>query len=97
MSVLHLPNGAADDEAVHVELHSVEKRELQLKLGTGLQLTLRDDDPVLEISVDGGDPLLVVERDGAVMLRNLRMEADGTVKLESDGEVTIKGSRLNLN
>ncbi len=37
-SILHLPLDAGDDDAVHWELHSGDKREITLKLGKGLEL-----------------------------------------------------------
>ena len=37
-AVLHLPLGAADDDAVHIELQSGDTRELVVKLGNGLEV-----------------------------------------------------------
>ena len=48
-AVLHLPLGASDDSAVHIELKSGDARELSVKLGSALTFVLRDDDPVVEI------------------------------------------------
>src|SRR5690606_28894169 len=48
-SVIHLPLGAENDDAVHLELLSGDKREVLLTLGKGLTLTLKDDDPVIEV------------------------------------------------
>ena len=52
-AILHLPLGAGDDDAVHVELHSGSTRKAIVKLGSGLELTLQDDDPVITIDVGG--------------------------------------------
>ena len=105
-AILHLPLGAGDDDAVHWELHSGDKREIVLKLGGGLELNLRDDDPVVELSVDGGKATLKIERDGAVTLEsngNLKvkgaevsLEGD-SIKVEASGELNLKGAKVNLN
>lgn len=106
-AILHLPLGAGDDDAVHWELHSGDKREIVLKLGKGLEIALRDDDPVVELSVDGGKAALKIERDGAVTLEckgDLKVQGEGDVKLagksitvEASGELNLKGSKVNLN
>lgn len=105
-AILHLPLGAGDGDAVHWELHSGDKREIVLKLGGGLELNLRDDDPVVELSVDGGKATLKIERDGAVTLEsqgNLKvkgadvsLEGD-SIKVEATGELNLKGAKVNLN
>ena len=105
-AILHLPLDAGDDDAVHWELHSGDKREIVLKLGGGLELNLRDDDPVVELSVDGGKATLKIERDGAVTLEsqgNLKvkgadvsLEGD-SIKVEATGELNLKGAKVNLN
>ena len=64
-AILHLPLDAADSDAVHMELHSGDRRELVLKLGDGVTLNIRDDDPVVELSVDNGKATITVARDGA--------------------------------
>lgn len=105
-AILHLPLDAGDDDAIHWELHSGDKREIVLKLGGGLELNLRDDDPVVELSVDGGKATLKIERDGAVTLEsqgNLKvkgadvsLEGD-SIKVEATGELNLKGAKVNLN
>ena len=77
-----------------------------MKLGKGLTATLRDDDPVIELGVDGDKATLKIERDGAVTLESqgdLKVKA-GDVKLEgkgitieASGELNLKGSKVNLN
>ena len=105
-AILHLPLDAGDDDAVHVELHSGDERELTLKLGKGLALTLRDDDPVVELKVDGGKATLKIERDGAVsvqsqgklLLKAEDMKLEGTsISVEASGELKLKGATVNIN
>lgn len=105
--ILHLPLAAGDDDAVHVELHSGDKRELTLKLGSALTLVMKDDDPVIEIDVDGGKAVVQIARDGAVTLEsqgNLGIKAGGDVKLEGNavtieaqGDLKLKGATVNIN
>ncbi len=107
-AILHLPLGAGGEDAVHWELHSGDKREIVLKLGKGLELALRDDDPVIELGVDGGKATIKIERDGAVTLESkgdLKVTGEGDIKLEgkksitveATGELNLKGSKVNLN
>lgn len=98
-AVVHLPLDAADDEAVHFELHSGETRELVLKMGSGVEVSLRDDDPVVELKVDGGKATLRIDRDGAVTLESQgKVEMKGSeVSIEAQGTLTLKGSTVNIN
>ena len=105
-AVWHLPPDAAENDAVHAELVSGDQRELVLKLGKGLTLNLRDDDPVVELSVDGGKATLTIARDGAITIESkgdLSIKANGVelkgaeINIESDGPLNIKGSVINLN
>lgn len=105
-AILHLPLGAEEGDAVHVELRSGDRRELVFQLGEGLAATLRDDDPVIELSVDGGKAKLTVGRDGTVTLESegdLQVKA-GDVKLEgkaisikASGDLKLEGATINLN
>jgi uncharacterized protein involved in type VI secretion and phage assembly len=105
-AVLHLPLDAGEGDAVHLELHSGATREVVFQLGKGLAVTLRDDDPVIELSVDGGKATVRIDRDGAVTLEGqgkLAIKA-GDVQLDGDaitiqasGELNLKGSKINLN
>jgi uncharacterized protein involved in type VI secretion and phage assembly len=97
-AILHLPLGAGDDDAVHAELHSGDKRELILKLGKGLTLNLRDDDPAVELDVDG-KAKLKIDKDGAVTLEsNGKVELKGSeITVEAQGKLTLKGSTVNIN
>src|SRR5918995_1710327 len=82
-AITHLPLGAEDGDAVHIELHSGETRDLVFKLGSGIEVNVRDDDPVVELKVDGGKATLQIDRDGAVVL-------------ESRGNVELKGSEISI-
>ncbi|MCP4115978.1 MAG: Rhs element Vgr protein [Desulfobacteraceae bacterium] len=98
--ILHLPPGAGDSDAVHAELHSGDSREFNLKLGNGLELNLKDDDPVVEIKVDGGKGVVAIARDGAITIESrgdLNMTGGGSINIEASGELNLKGSVINLN
>lgn len=99
-AIMHLPLGAGDSDAVHAELHSGDSRQLILKLGDGLELNLKDDDPVVEIKVDGGKGSVAIARDGAITIESqadINMKGGGSINIEASGEMNIKGSVINLN
>lgn len=96
-AVLHLPLGASDDSAVHIELKSGDARELSVKLGSALTFVLRDDSPLVEI--DAGQAKVTIERDGAVAVKTsgkLELKAS-EIKIEAQGKLTLKGATVNIN
>jgi uncharacterized protein involved in type VI secretion and phage assembly len=105
-AILHLPLGAGDSDAVHIELHSGATRELAITLGDGISLNIRDDDPVMELSINGGSATLKLDRDGAVTLEsqgdisvkggNVSMEGN-EITIKAQGQLTLKGQAINLN
>ena len=98
--VLHLPLGAGDADAVHIEVTSKDARSVVLKLGNGLEATLQDDDPVLALRVAGGKATVEVSRDGAIAVEssgNVEMKANGNIKIEAQGQLTLKGATVNIN
>ena len=97
--ITHLPLGAEDGDAVHVELHSGEKRELVFKLGSGVEVNVRDDDPVVELKVDGGKLTLQVDRDGTVALESQgNVELKGNeISIEAQSQLNLKGGTVNIN
>jgi len=98
-AVLHLPLGAGDSDAVHVELESGDARRLVLKLGNGLELTLADDDPAVKVDVGGGSATVEIAKDGGVKLQSngsLELKA-GEIKVEAQGQLTLKGATVNIN
>jgi uncharacterized protein involved in type VI secretion and phage assembly len=97
--ILHLPLGAGDSDAVHMELQSGDSRSIDLKLGSGLSIKLQDDDPAVEVQVDGGKAKLTIGKDGAVTLET---QGDINVKgnqitIEAQGQLNLKGATVNLN
>jgi phage baseplate assembly protein gpV len=98
-AITHLPLGAEDSDAVHIELHSGETRELVFKLGSGIEINVRDDDPVVELKVDGGKLTLQVDRDGAVALESQgKVELKGNeISIEAQGQLNLKGGTVNIN
>jgi phage baseplate assembly protein gpV len=98
-AITHLPLGAEDGDAVHVELHSGDTRELVFKLGSGIEVNVRDDDPVVELKVDGGKLTLRLDRDGAVALESQgNVELKGNeISIEAQGQLNLKGGTVNIN
>jgi uncharacterized protein involved in type VI secretion and phage assembly len=98
-AILHLPLGAEDSDAVHIELHSGDRRELVFKLGGGIEVNVRDDDPVVELKADGDKATLRIDRDGAVTLESQgKVQIRGTeIVVEAQGQLNLKGSTVNIN
>jgi hypothetical protein len=98
-AVLHLPLGAEDADAVHAEIRSGDARELVLKLGTGLVVSLRDDDPAIEVDVAEGKAKLSIGQDGAITLESSgNVSFKGTeIAIEASGQLTLKGATVNIN
>jgi uncharacterized protein involved in type VI secretion and phage assembly len=98
-SITHLPLGAADSGAVHIELHSGDTRELVFKLGSGIEVNVRDDDPVVELKVDGGKATLRIDRDGAVTLESQgKVQIKGSeIAIEAQSQLNLKGGTVNIN
>ncbi len=97
-AVLHLPLGASDDDAVHVELHSGSTRKAILKLGSGLEVTVQDDDPVISVDV-GGNAGLTIGKDGAVSIKSqgdVKLQGN-EISIEAQGKLTLKGATVNIN
>jgi phage baseplate assembly protein gpV len=103
---LHLPLGTDDAEAVRLTVASVEERSLALNLGSGLEVQLKDDDPVIVLSVDGGKAELTIARDGGVEVSSkgdLKLTAnnltvEGTeITIEGKSELKLKGGVVKLN
>ena len=97
-SIVHLPLGASESDAVHLELLSGDTREIVIKLGTGVSINIRDDDPVVELNVDGGKATVQIDRDGAVKVESkgdLQMKAN-KIKLEAQGELSVEGATVKI-
>jgi uncharacterized protein involved in type VI secretion and phage assembly len=97
-AVLHLPLGASDDQAVHLELHSGDARKAVVKLGSALELTAQDDDPVVKLDL-GGKASLTIGKDGAIGVESQGdVELKGTkITIEAQGQLTLKGATVNIN
>lgn len=81
-SILHLPFDASDSDAVHIEINSDGKREINIKLGSGVEINLRDDDPAVKIAVGSS--------------ATVQIDSDGAIKLESQGKIAIKGNEVTI-
>jgi phage baseplate assembly protein gpV len=97
--VLHLPAAASNDEALRVVVSEASPAGVKLTLGSALELTLSDDDPVVKIDV-GGNASVSIERSGAVTLESkgdLTLKGSANVSIEAGAELKLKGSIINLN
>lgn len=98
--ITHLPLGAGDSDATRIELYHGERREIVVTLGDGLSLTLKDDDPVLEVVVDGSQAALTMERDGTITLKGngtLSLESGGDLTVKAGGTLTLQGAKVDIN
>jgi uncharacterized protein involved in type VI secretion and phage assembly len=98
-AILHLPLGASDDQAVHVELHSGDTRKAIIKVGSGLDVTVQDDDPVVKVDV-AGQAGLSIGTDGSVSIESqtaISIKSAADVKIEASGQLTLKGAAVNIN
>lgn len=105
-AILHLPLGAGDADAVHLEASSVDRRELLVRVGGALELRLTDDDPVVQLDVGGGKATLTIDSDGSVTLASnadLTLEGNSVtisgnqIAIEATGTVDVSGAAINLN
>ena len=97
-AILHLPLGASDDQAVHVEVHS-DTRKAIVKLGSGLDLTVQDDDPVVKVDV-AGQATVEIGKDGSIKIESqtdISIKGGSDVKIEASGQLTLKGATVNIN
>ena len=106
-AIMHLPLGAGDSDAVHIELHSGDTRELIIKLGKAISIDIKDDDPVIQVDVDNGKAKLQIDRDGAITIEsggdlkikgnNISMEGQGSIDIKASGQMNLKGATVNIN
>ncbi|MDW4498767.1 phage baseplate assembly protein V [Sulfitobacter sp. D35] len=103
---LRLPADGGDGEGVDLHVSSADTASATVKLGSSLELVLKDDDPVVSIDVGGGQAQLSIDSDGTLTLKsNKAVVLDGTeltfkgttVAVEAQGELTLKGAIINLN
>jgi hypothetical protein len=83
---------------VHVEVHS-DTRKAIVKLGSGLDLTVQDDDPVVKVDV-AGQATLQIGKDGSIKIESqtaISIKGGSDVKIEASGQLTLKGATVNIN
>lgn len=99
VALMHLPQGASEDSAARVELNTRDKLSLAIKIGSSMELTLQDDDPVVNIDV-GGSAKFTIESDGTITLEgqnNIVMKGSADINIEAGGQLNLKGAKINLN
>lgn len=103
---LRLPGDAGDGDGVDVHVKSADTALTTLKLGSSLEITLQDDDPVVSIDVGGGQAEISIASDGTLTLKSqkdLVLEGNevtikGTnITAEAQAQMTLKGGVINLN
>lgn len=96
--VWHLPAGADDGSAAHLELTSGDTPALLVRLGSGLEVQLTDDDPALRIDV-GGQAEVVIGSDGAITLESAGdvVVKGNQVSIEAAAKLVLKGATVDIN
>jgi len=98
--VTHLPSGAADDEAVHLELNSGDSKSVVINIGSTIKLTLVDDDPAVTLDVGDGATTLSISQGGEVVIdcqSDLKFSSAGNIEFEASGDMNLTGATINLN
>lgn len=97
--VFNLPAGEDAGSALHLELNESGPMSLKLNIGSAVELTLQDDDPVVKLDV-GGNAALSIDRSGAVTIESngdMNLKGAGNVQIEAGGQLNLKGAVINLN
>ena len=105
--VWSLPADASPDDALRLEVSSVDKKSVMLKLASAITVELKDDDPAVNIDV-GGNAQVTIDSDGTVTITSaqslamkassdVKIEAQGNLELKAGGKMTLQGSVINLN
>lgn len=97
-AVLHLPLGAGDSDAAHIEVSTDGKRVLQINMGT-TKVTICDDDPAIKIDI-GGNGKVEIGSNGNIKLEssgNVEMKAGGNMTVQASGTLTLKGATVKIN
>ena len=98
--MLHLPLGAGDDEAVHVELHERRRARRSSSSAPALELTLAGRRPGREGRRRRQRDAARSSKDGDVSMKSratLEIKASSKIKIEASGELTLKGATVNIN
>ena len=99
-AVLHLPLGAADCDAVHVELRAATSATIVLKLGSGLELTLPGRRPGREDRRrrrHGHAADRQGRRASSPEQRQRSSSRATEITVEAQGQLTLKGATVNIN
>lgn len=98
--VTHLPPGAAEDEAVHMELNSGDSKSVVVNIGSAIKLTLVDDDPAVLLDVGDGAVTLSITPGGELVIESqgdLKLASSGNIEMEAGGDINLTGATINLN
>jgi len=96
-AVLNLP---LDGSGIQLQLDGGSPPKATLKLGSNLSITLQDDDPVVTLDAGGGGVKLSIVKNGDISIEtqnNLKITAGANIKIEAGGQLTLKGSTVNIN
>ena len=95
-AILELPLAGG---GIHVELDGNSPPKVLIKVGSSIELKIQDDDPAVVVDV-GGSGTLKIAKDGSVSIKSnesLRLEAETDIDIEAKGQLTLKGTTVNIN
>ncbi|MCG8673365.1 MAG: phage baseplate assembly protein V [Pseudomonadales bacterium] len=99
-AVLQLPKGGSEGEGINIKAASSDESSLVINVAGSVVVSLKDDDPAVEINVGDGSGVITIDSDGAVNVESataLNIKSDADMNIEASGTLNLKGSVVNIN
>lgn len=99
-AILQLPKAGSAGDGVNIVASSVDESSLVINIGGTAVVTLKADDPAVEISVGDGGGLIKIDQDGTVHIESqsaINVKSDGDINIEAGATLNLKGSLVNIN
>lgn len=99
-AVLQLPKGGSEGDGIHVKASSEDESALTINVAGAVIVSLKDDDPAVEINVGDGSGVITIDSDGTVNVSSsteLNIKSDADMNIEAGGTLNLKGSIVNIN
>lgn len=99
-AVLQLPKGGSEGDGINIKASSEDESALTINVAGSVIVSLKDDDPAVEISVGDGSGVVTIDSDGTVCVSSateLNIKSDADMNIEAGGTLNLKGSIVNIN